>query len=133
MLPFAVFAQAPDLGVLDIVERSVPDGPIALVDGTAIPHEDFMRMYREQLALSVKGQTKLEDSDRVKLALAVLGKLIQLEVLHQEALKRGLSVSDSEVQQAYKQQLEDLQQEAQSAGLPAPAEAEVLQRLGKTR
>ncbi len=43
------YAQAPDLARMDIVERSVPDGPVALVLGTPISREEFLSRYRIEL------------------------------------------------------------------------------------
>ncbi|MBI2432656.1 MAG: peptidylprolyl isomerase [Candidatus Hydrogenedentes bacterium] len=134
LAPALSLAQAPDLSALDLVERSVPDGPIALVDGNPVARDRFLARYHEQIAAIAKASGKpLADSDRVKAALAVLGEQVQWEILHQEAVKRGLQATESEVAQTFQKQLQALQEQAKEAGQPAPAEQEILQKIGKTR
>ncbi len=131
----ALYAQAPDLSALDIVERSVPDGPVASVDDIPIAKERFLRIYHEQLAaLAQAAPDKARaDSVRVKTALSVLAELIQWEVLHSEGKKAGIAATEPEVAKAYQEQLQVLQHEAQREGGAVPSEAEVLQRVDKTR
>lgn len=135
LFPLLALAQAPNLAELDIVERSVPDGPVALVDGSPVTREDFLRVYHEQLAMFTKAKSgeKVDDPTRVKTALATLGELIQREVLFLEARKRNIQVGDAEVAAAFQKQIQSLQEEAQQTGGKAPTEAEVLARIHKTR
>ena len=132
---FPVVAQPPDLASLDIVERSMPAGPVALVEGEPVSRDRFHALYQEQLAMlsQARGGGAIDDGTRVKVGLAVLGELVQREILAQEAVRRGVRVTDAEVTQAYQQQLKNIQQEAQQAGGAVPNEQEVLQRIGKTR
>ncbi|MDP7640673.1 MAG: hypothetical protein QGG73_13345, partial [Candidatus Hydrogenedentes bacterium] len=46
----AVSAQAPDLTKMDVVLRSVPDGPIARVNGVSITATVFIKLYSDRLA-----------------------------------------------------------------------------------
>lgn len=130
-------AQAPDLSKLDIVERSTPDGPVAIVDGVPIDRETFLRLYHRHLAdvMQMTGK-KPEDLDhhfRVRAGLDTLGELIRREILVQEAKRRKVSVSQEDVEKKYREKMEEYRQELKkSAGL-LPTEEEVLTLAGQTR
>jgi parvulin-like peptidyl-prolyl isomerase len=128
-------AQAPDLSTLDIVERSLPDGPVALVDGSPVPRDEFLFLYQAQLgAVALQTRTRnLPDSARVKTALRCLADLVQREVLYQEGLRRGIKVSDADVRAEFDKRIKGLQDQARKHDAQVPSEAEILSRTGESR
>ncbi len=128
-------AQPPDLTKLDIVERSIPDGPVALVDGKGVPRGDFLFLYRtELLAMSDHGHVeKLPDKARVMAGLVSLRKLLEREILFQEALNQKITVSDKEVDTAYQARLDSLKKEMTGQDGVAPDEAKVLEKARQNR
>lgn len=128
-------AQPPDLSKMDIVERSLPDGPVALVDGKGVSRGDFLFLYRtELLAMAEHGHVeKLPDKARVMAGLVSLRKLLEREILYQEALNRKLSISDTEVDAAYRSRLDSLKKEMTGPDGVAPDEAQVLEKARQTR
>ncbi len=135
LLAAAAGAQAPDLSRMDIVERSTPDGPVAIVEGVPIDREDFLRTYERHLAevSRVAGQKALRDEDRVRIGLTTLGELIRREILVKEAARRGLKVPEGEVDKAYTEKLRRFTEELKAAGKASPTEQEVLALAGQTR
>lgn len=108
----AAHGQAPDLASMDIVQRSVPDGPVAIVRGTPIERDAYLAFYENELITlaQMTQRTEFADSDRVKIALGCLAKMVQREILYQEAVKRKLKVSDQDIQEAYEHDLAVLRQ-----------------------
>lgn len=96
-------AQAPDLAKMDIVQRSVPDGPVAIVRSTAIERDAYLGFYENELIsiAEITGTEQFQESDRIKVGLRCLAKMIQREILYQEASRRGLKAADDEIQKAY--------------------------------
>lgn len=135
LLAGAAGAQAPDLSRMDIVERSTPDGPVAIVEGVPIGREDFLRTYERHLAevSRLAGQKALRDEDRVRIGLTTLGELIRREILVKEAGRRGLKVPEGEVDKAYTEKLRRFTEELKAAGKASPTEQEVLALAGQTR
>ena len=135
LLAGAAGAQAPDLSRMDIVERSTPDGPVAIVEGVPIDREDFLRTYERHLAevSRLAGQKALRDEDRVRIGLTTLGELIRREILVKEAGRRGLKVPEGEVDKAYTEKLRRFTEELKAAGKASPTEQEVLALAGQTR
>lgn len=122
-------AQAPDLSKMDLVERCVPDGPIASVDGRSISREAFLYLYESELGtVAALRREEPKDADRISTAISCVTELIQREVLVSEAAKRKISVSDAEVEEAYKKELGQLQ-----AGLQKKTETDILRDGGRTR
>jgi parvulin-like peptidyl-prolyl isomerase len=101
------FAQAPDLESMDIVEKSTPDGPVAIVGGKPISKQSFFAFYAAERdrVTKLKGE-QLPDGVRVQLAMWCLGNLIEEELLYQEAQRRGLSTDAARVQSAWEGQLD---------------------------
>ena len=99
VLAGAAFSQAPDLERMDVVLRSVPDGPIAKVNGVNVPREEFVHMYQNEILGMMARSHSPNIPDRVRVAAAVrtLRLLVEHELLYQEAAKRKYSVSDDEV------------------------------------
>ena len=137
VLLFAGFlaAQAPDLAKLDIVERSVPDGPVALVDGTAIDGSDFVREYRRHLhnVMNMVQDPDLNDQFRVRAGLTILGDMIRSEILLKEAQRRKITVSDADVQAEYKKKMDFFSKRLEQEINAVPTEEQVLQKAGQTR
>ena len=106
-VPFPATAQAPDLSKMDIVQRSVPDGPVAIVRDAAIERDAYLGFYENELVsiAEMTGTEDFKDSDRVKVGLRCLAKMVQREILYQEGLKRGVKTSDDEIQKAYEHDL----------------------------
>ncbi|MFP4501258.1 MAG: peptidylprolyl isomerase [Candidatus Hydrogenedentota bacterium] len=127
-------AQAPDLDQLDVVERSVPNGPVAIVRNESIGRQAFLRFYRSELS-SLAGRTgaaEIADSDRVKIGLQCLARLVQRELLRQEAANRGIEVNDAEVEEAYQEELAALRQSIARREGREVAEEEALEIAGVT-
>ncbi len=135
LLAGAASAQAPDLSKMDIVERSTPDGPVAIVGGVSVGRDDFLRTYERHLAEVTRfaGQQKLGDKDRVRIGLTTLGELIRREILVGEAARRGLKVPEGEVDKAYAEKLKRFTEELKAAGQASATEQEVLKLAGQTR
>jgi hypothetical protein len=128
-------AQAPDLRKLDVVMRSVPDGPVARVNNTTISREEFIAFYQNDLAAAMSGlhTSAIPDRIRVQAGIHALGALLQRELLYQEAAKRKLTVTDDEVEKHWAADLDRLKK-----GLPGPQdkdlpENEILTRAGLNR
>ena len=134
LFALAVPAQAPDLSKLDLVERSVPDGPIAMVDGRAIDRDSFLYLYGTEVGTlgALKKDGKVSDSDRISTAIACVTELVQREILVSEAEKRGIQVPEAEVEEAYKKELGSLIAHFSKDG-QKKTEAEVLKDGGRTR
>jgi len=128
------YAQAPNLARMDIVERSIPDGPVALVLGTPISREEFLTRYRLELLeyAATTGQKDPSDEDRVRIAVRCVTNLAEREVLYQEALKRKYTVSEEEVKKTVDEYIKSIQEEARSAGKNLPTVEEILKARGDT-
>lgn len=99
-------AQAPDLSRLDIVTRSVPNGPIASVNGVPISRDEFVDLYEEEVRVLQSAKGALTDADRVGLGVYSLGQVVQREILKQEASKRAIQVPEEEVDALYDKTIE---------------------------
>lgn len=130
----SVSAQAPDLSALDLVERNVPDGPVALVDGNPISAESFRYLYRTEIMTlrAIKEDGQISDPDRINTAIACMTELVQRELLVSEAAKRGVSVSDADIDEAYQHELKSLQESLAKEGVKK-TEEELLREGGRTR
>ena len=103
----AAYSQAPELARMDIVLKSLPDGPVARVQGTSIGRQEFARLYeaeREQLSRE-RGSTAMSDVDRAQLAMAVIRSLVERALLYNQALERELTVPEESVRKAWNAQL----------------------------
>jgi peptidyl-prolyl cis-trans isomerase SurA len=129
------WAQTPDLTQLDIVERAVPDGPVALVDNTPISNQDFLNRYRFQreLYLLRHGKDSLPDPMRVKLGIQVLNELIEREILLAEGQRRKITVSNAEVDKEFASTMQRLATQISEKEGRTPSEDEILQKIGETR
>ncbi|MFM1920888.1 MAG: hypothetical protein RLZZ303_2522 [Candidatus Hydrogenedentota bacterium] len=135
MLAAAAHAQAPDLSKLDLVERSVPNGPVAMVDGVPISNVDYLNLYRGQLMqlAALAGPERITEENRVQAGIECLRQIVRERILLNEAAKRGITVSQSEAEAEYAKMLADTQAEIQeNTGKPV-SEAEFLEKLGRTR
>jgi peptidyl-prolyl cis-trans isomerase C len=131
----SVFGQAADLEKLDIVLRSVPDGPIAKVNGTNILAEEFVSMYAgnlAMLAMSHPGET-VPEPVRVETGLHCISVLVQRELLYQEAQRRNLTVADDELDKAWQEEIEQIKREMGPEKGAAATEADILARNKTTR
>ena len=127
-------SQAPDLSAMDVVLRSVPNGPVANVLGTTVEAEDFIDLYKSELArIEVQHPNiSLSDGMRVELGLRTLGTIVEREVLHQEARNRGLTISDSELEREWGEELRRLQHALSSEDREPLTDSELLQYIGAT-
>jgi len=129
------FAQAVDLTKLDLVLRSVPDGPVAKVNGVNISKEDFVALYKAEVAsLTARAQQQVPDSIRLQTGVRCVGLLIEREILRQEATARKITVSDDELQKrwtAYSEHLQKAMSGKKAAG--QVTEADVLKNAGTTK
>jgi len=127
-------AQAPPLESMDIVTRSVPDGPIARVNGAPISATDFRDLYRGELErwAQMNAGEPVTDPVRVGIAIATMRTLIEQELLYQEATRRKITVSDQELQSAWAEEIERLRKPLARGGEP-PSEEQILKDAGATR
>lgn len=131
----ATVAQAPDLASMDIVLQSVPDGPVAAVNGTMISKSEFVALYRNESEMAVRraGAATPTDLDRIKLGMGCVMMLVERELLLQEAKRRNIVVSKQDIENEWKDELASLQKSlAESTGKQL-TEAEVLAQAGATR
>ncbi len=134
LIVIPIYAQAPDLSKMDIVEKSVPDGPVAIVLGTPISREEFLMRYRLELLeyIAGTGQKDIKDEERVRMAIRCVTNLAQREILYQEALKRKITTTADEVQKAIDEQIKEIQDESRNAGKTPPTLEEILKAKGET-
>lgn len=103
--------------------NKVPEGTVATVNGEPISQEELDINYNQFLQLyQFYGYDVTDDSVKVEARNTMLDNMINQELLLQEAEKRGLSVSDEEVDK----DINDLV-EAQYGGSQAELEAAVKQ------
>ncbi len=128
-------AQAPDLEKMDVVMRSLPDGPVAKVQGKNIEKNEFVRLYRAELDLIERSRRTddLPDASRAELAMMVLRTLVNQSLLHNEALERELEVSEERVEKAWKARFAEFQQELYRMEGTEFSEDEVLSKLGYSK
>ena len=126
--------QAPDLSGMDVVLRSVPDGPVANVLGTTVQAEDFIDLYKSEVArIEVQHPNMtLSDGMRVELGLRTLGTIVEREVLYKEAQERGLSISESELESEWGEELRRLQHALSEEDTEPLSDMELLQHIGAT-
>jgi len=126
------WAQAPNLDAMDIVLKSIHDGPIAKVNGVNIPKEEFVDLYRSELTARkrMQGGAEVSDADRVRLGIHILGRVVQQEILLQEADKRGITPNEDRVEQVYRQTLSGFRQASRNRNM---SEDEVLKLIGATK
>ncbi|MBI1317473.1 MAG: hypothetical protein GC168_00805 [Candidatus Hydrogenedens sp.] len=131
----SVFAQAPDLSKLDVVERAVPAGPVAIVDKSVVSREEYLTAYRAQIAQlsAMAGADRVDDTIRARTGVTVLANLITEKVLLEEAYRRGISVTDAEVNAQYNKEIADLQANLVQESGEAVTEADLLQQSGQTK
>lgn len=124
-------AQAPDLESMDLVLKSVPDGPVAKVSAVSIGREAFIQLYRAELARVTQLTGKdVPDGGKVKLAMWCIGTLIEQELLYQEAVRRQITLPAGVAEQAWKEQFEQIRQRLSREGKKEIGEARVLANLG---
>jgi peptidyl-prolyl cis-trans isomerase C len=138
LLSFAstALAQAPNLEQLDIVLRTVPDGPIAKVNGAIIPPGDFTDLYKsEAKRQEAMKSTPLTDSERIQLGIHCLGMIVENEIIYQEALKlKGeIKVTDEDVAKGWQAEVKLMQQQLGKDAKTAPSEEELLKMAGVSK
>ncbi|HPO12808.1 MAG TPA: peptidylprolyl isomerase [Candidatus Hydrogenedentes bacterium] len=128
-------AQAPPLEKMDLVDRLVPDGPVAFVDGSPISREDFLFLYHSQLMMAAMqvGEKNVDDEIRVRTGARCLGELVRREILWQEAKRRNITVSEADINEEYANRLKTLQEQLKEPDKEIPTEAEILTRSGMTK
>lgn len=128
-------AQAPPLEKMDLVDRLVPDGPVAFVDGSPISREDFIFLYHSQLMMAAMqvGEKNVDDEMRVRTGAQCLGELVRREILWQEAKRRNITVSEADISEEYANRLKTLQDQLKEPDKEIPTEEEILARSGMTK
>lgn len=133
MVGAAARAQAPDIDSMDIVTRSVPDGPVAIIGKATVERIDFVLLYQAKLAQyaarSEKEVVAIDDMDRVKIGLASMTELIEQELLYQYALEQGITVEKDVVKEQAQRQYDILKENFTEAAGREVTDAEILQRL----
>ncbi len=135
LLAATAIAQAPDLKRMDFVLRSVPNGPVALVNDVPIEPDAFKDFYIGELVHWDKANPGKEVNDqlRIGIALRVLRQLIQQAVLLQEADVRGITVSANELNESWSTEFAKIKQSLPAAERDTLTDAQVLKKLGATR
>ncbi|MBI5092157.1 MAG: peptidylprolyl isomerase [Candidatus Hydrogenedentes bacterium] len=127
-------AQAPNLEQMDIVLKTVPDGPIAKVNGAVIPRTDFTDLYRSELKRQeAMKRSPLTDRERLELGVHCLGMIVENEIVYQEALKRKLKVSDEDVAKGWQAEVKLIQNQLGKDATTAPSEDELLKMAGVSK
>lgn len=127
----AAVAQAPDLSKLDLVMRSVPDGPVVKVNGVNVSREEFAALYGAELTTyAMRTRQQPDDAVRLQTGLQCVNLLVQREILRQEALKRKLTVSEQEIRKSWQAQIDQLKKEMFKDRTGEISEAEILQKAG---
>ena len=119
---------------MDIVMRSLPDGPVARVNKVYLQKEEFALIYESELRRIIN-QTKnpnLPTGARIQIGLQCLSTLIEQEMLYQKADSHKISVSEDEVKKAAADQLDRLAKGLSQEGEPPLTQKDVLTRLGYT-
>jgi len=131
----AAFAQAPDLENMDVVLRSVPDGPVARVNGVEIPKSEFISLYESELgAVMVRlHKSEIPDGARLEVGIKCMLALVQREILLQEAEKRKLTVSRTELEKRWAEEMENLKSSVRHPKGKEIEEEELLDAVGMTR
>ena len=134
-IPVMAIAQAPNLEAMDIVTKSVPDGPVARVGKTSINRIDFLMMYQAEIQQFRKKRpdVKLTDVDRVQIGLFCMALLVEHELLYQEAKRNNLTVPQDEVNRLADEQYNRLKKSFTESAQREVTEAEILDRLGYTK
>lgn len=127
-------AQAPDLESMDIITKSIPDGPVARVGTSKIEKIDFVLLYRTELQRFAENNpdATLSDENRVRIALYCMNILVEHELLYQDAILNHLKVSQEEVEKQADAQYERLKKSFSKSAKREVTEAEILERLGYT-
>ncbi|MCX8065950.1 MAG: peptidylprolyl isomerase [Candidatus Hydrogenedentes bacterium] len=130
----SVFGQVPDLSKMDIVEKSVPDGPVAIVLGVPVSKEEFLTRYKTELleCIVMSRNKNPSDIDRVRVAIRCLTLLAEREILYQEGLKRKYTATDGEVKKEMDEQVTILKEVLKSEGKKEPTFEDVLKLRGDT-
>lgn len=128
-------AQAPDIKSMDVVERSVPDGPVAIIDGVPIAGRDFIQDYRRHLGnvMNLVRNPDVNDEFRVHAGLTILGDMIRAEILVKEAERRKITVPEADVQADYANKLKHFSEMLKKEGGGEASEAQILEKAGQTR
>jgi parvulin-like peptidyl-prolyl isomerase len=127
-------AQVPELDTMDIVMRSVPDGPVARVNKTYLKNEDFALIYEAELrrVIAMTKNSNLPDGARIQIGLQCMSMLIEQEMLFQQAEKENIIVADDDVKTAVLAQLDKLAKGMSKEGEPPLNQNDVLSKLGYT-
>lgn len=126
------WSQAPNLEAMDIVTKSIPDGPVARVGNTNIEKIDFISLYQSELKAFVEDNPgrELAEGNRVRIALLCINILLEQELLYQEAVMKKLTVDRDEVIRRTEAQFEMLKKRFSRQAGREVTEAELLERLG---
>jgi hypothetical protein len=134
-LGVAALAQAPNLELMDIVLKSIPDGPVAIVNGTPVGNQEFRDLYMGEVLRWAQLNPGEEVTDEIRLGIALNGlrMLIEREILYQEAQKRQLSIPQSELEAKWEEELQALRKVSDGAADGELTESDILERAGATR
>jgi peptidyl-prolyl cis-trans isomerase SurA len=125
-------AQAPDLSSMDIVLKSVPDGPVAKIGSHVISHDEFIRFYENELRrVMMENRTnEVPDAARARLALGCVALMIEGRLLYDEGVRQNIDVSAQDIEKEWQKKLAQSQKAILDHEKKEVTEAEVLTRLG---
>ncbi len=120
---------------MDIVLKSIPDGPVARVGQVSVPPDDFRDLYLSELTRfqALSGKKQPDDLDRINLAMKCLRLLVERSILTQEAQRRNITVSEKEVNEAWQEEIKRLGEALSKKAGESLEEAEILRLAGTTR
>lgn len=128
---FDAAAQAPPLERMDVVLKSIPNGPVAKVRGVNVSREEFIRFYTGELArMGQRTSAPVTAEARAELGMYCLRVLIQQELLFQEAQARKLRVTDEEVAASWVKEKEQLRSRAERVKGEPVTDAALLEMTG---
>jgi parvulin-like peptidyl-prolyl isomerase len=122
-------ADSRSFGIVDIITGNLPQGPLAEVDGVPIDRQDFIYAYSTQ----VTSKGGLSNEARILAAERTLDYLIRREILFQEGVKRGFSLSDSELDDAFDSNAANLRAAFDRAGQRGITNSGLLGLTGRDR
>jgi len=133
--PLSAQAQAPDLRLMDLVLKAVPDGPVAQVNNVPVSAQEFKDLYMGEVLrwAQLNPGEEVGDDIRLGIALNCLRVLVEQEVLFQEAQRRKLTVSPAEFQDRWEREIEGYRHVTAKDGESNLSEAEVLKRVNSTK
>lgn len=87
------------------IDENLPpgDGPVARVNGVDIPREPFLREYRQTLDRYARAKHDMRPGLRERLKNNIVQRLVDAELIRQQATKLGVAVTPEEQKKAWEE------------------------------